>query len=62
MEKTNGSFNDWIDSIERGDAGFTYLRLYLDAPTWVRNMAINHFGKGTVFLPPRKERYQAHAA
>jgi hypothetical protein len=60
--ETNSSFRDWIDSIERGDAGFTYLRLYIDAPTWVRNMAINHFGKGTVFLPPRNARVTAHAA
>jgi hypothetical protein len=55
MSKDN-SFNDWVASVERGGCGFTYIRFYADAPTWVRNEAINRFGKGTVFLPPRQAR------
>ncbi len=50
------TFNDWVASIERGDCGFTYVRFYADAPSWVRNEAVNRFGKGTVFLPPRQNR------
>jgi hypothetical protein len=53
---TTNNFSDWVASIERGDCGFTYVRFYADAPTWVRNEAINRFGKGTVFLPPRQNR------
>ena len=49
----------WVASISRGDLGFTYIRLYADAPQWARNMAVNRFGKGTVFLPPRQTRPQA---
>lgn len=52
-------FEGWIASLERGDLGFTYLRLYADAPDWVRGFAINRFGKGTVFLPPRQNRPRA---
>ena len=44
----------WVASIERGDLGYTYVRLYANAPNWVRNAAINRFGKGTVFLPSRQ--------
>jgi hypothetical protein len=58
MEK-NEHFADWVASIERGDCGFTYVRFYHDAPTWVRNEAINRFGKGTVFLPSRQNRRMA---
>jgi hypothetical protein len=54
--KNNETFTDWVASIERGDCGFTYVRFYTDAPGWVRNEAINRFGKGTVFLPPRQCR------
>ncbi|ESQ14674.1 MAG: hypothetical protein N838_31345 [Thiohalocapsa sp. PB-PSB1] len=54
--KENEVFTDWVASIERGDCGFTYVRLYNEAPGWVRNEAINHFGKGTVFLPARQNR------
>lgn len=50
------SFSEWIASVERGDCGFTYIRLYVNAPKSARNDAINHFGKGTVFLPPRQTR------
>ncbi len=32
------------------------IRLYRDAPEWVRNAAVNHFGKGTVFLRPQLAR------
>jgi hypothetical protein len=53
----NQTFSDWVASIERGDCGFTYVRFYSDAPAWVRNEAINRFGKGTVFLPPRQTRH-----
>jgi hypothetical protein len=52
----NSAFSEWCASIERGDCGFTYVRFYADAPSWVRNEAINRFGKGTVFLPPRQNR------
>jgi hypothetical protein len=62
MMKDNRDFADWVASIERGDCGFTYLRLYGNAPSWVRNEAVNRFGKGTVFLPPRQERPPAAAA
>jgi len=50
---TTKTFNDWVEIVERGDCGFTYVRFYVDAPEWVRNEAINRFGRGTVFLPPR---------
>ncbi|MGB5733301.1 MAG: hypothetical protein WBM40_02510 [Thiohalocapsa sp.] len=49
-------FEEWVASIERGDCGFTYVRFYNEAPVWVRNEAINRFGKGTVFLPARQNR------
>jgi hypothetical protein len=52
----NEEFTKWVASIERGDCGFTYVRFFNDAPTWVRNEAINRFGKGTVFLPSRQNR------
>jgi hypothetical protein len=52
-------FERWVASLSRGDLGFTYIRLFADAPEWVRNMAVNRFGKGTVFLPPRQTRPRA---
>lgn len=52
-------FSLWVASVERGDLGYTYIRLYAGAPEWVRNQAINRFGKGTVFLPPLRPRPQA---
>lgn len=58
MEKEQ-EFLMWIASIERGDLGYTYVRLYADAPPWVRNQAVNRFGKGTVFLPARARRPKA---
>ena len=58
MEKEQ-EFSLWVASIERGDLGYTYVRLYADAPGWVRNAAINRFGKGTVFLPARSRRPKA---
>ncbi len=58
----NKLLNEWVASIERGDCGFTYVRFYADAPSWVRNEAINRFGKGTVFLPPRQKRVVDSAA
>jgi hypothetical protein len=61
MKKTM-NFDDWVASIERGDCGFTYIRFYANAPEWVRNEAINRFGKGTVFLPARRDRTAESAA
>jgi hypothetical protein len=52
-------FAEWVASIERGDCGFTYVRFYNGAPSWVRNEAVNRFGKGTVFLPSRQNRIAA---
>jgi hypothetical protein len=49
-------FDLWVASIERGDLGYTYIRFYNDAPEWVRNTAINRFGRGTVFLRPQRPR------
>jgi hypothetical protein len=56
---TQEEFEAWVASKARGDCGFTYIRLYADAPTWVRDMAVNRFGKGTVFLPPSEMRPRA---
>ncbi len=52
----NDELCGWIASIERGDCGYTFVRLYNDAPAWVRNATVNRFGKGTVFLPARQNR------
>lgn len=57
--RSEQEFETWIATLERGDLGFTYLRPYADAPEWVRRFAINRFGKGTVFLPPRQNRPRA---
>lgn len=54
--KTNPELSDWIATIERGDCGYTYVRLFRDAPNWVRNATVNRYGKGTVFLPPTTVR------
>lgn len=59
LMKSEQEFETWIASLERGDLGYTYLRLYADAPEWVRRFAVNRFGKGTVFLPPRQNRPRA---
>jgi len=56
----NKDFASWVESIERVDLGYTYVRLYADAPNWIRLQAVNHFGKGTVFLRPRRQK--PHAA
>jgi len=58
----NEEFAHWVASLESGDCGYTYIRLYGDAPSWVRDEAVNRFGKGTVFLPPRQNRPPADAA
>jgi hypothetical protein len=42
----------WIASVERSDLGYTYVRLYANAPEAIRHCIINRFGKGTVFLAP----------
>jgi hypothetical protein len=57
--RSEQEFESWIASLERGDLGFTYLRLYADAPEWVRRFAINRFGKGTVFLRSQQNRPRA---
>ncbi|MGA7980403.1 MAG: hypothetical protein WCA32_09260 [Chromatiaceae bacterium] len=49
----------WVASIDRGDLGYTYLRFYTDAPEWVKNHAVNRFGRGTVFLRPLRRRPRA---
>lgn len=49
----------WVASIERGDRGYTYVRLYADAPDWVRDEVVNRFGKGTVFLRALRRRPEA---
>lgn len=53
---TKEEFEGWIAAMSRGDCGFIYVKLYADAPQWVRDMAVNRFGKGTVFLPPADHR------
>lgn len=52
MDTKKQEFERWVAYLVRGDLGYTYLRLYSDAPPWVRDMAVNRYGKGTVFLPP----------
>jgi len=52
-------FTQWVASIDRGDCGYTYIRLYRDAPEWVKHMAVNRFGKGTVFLRAQAARPKA---
>jgi hypothetical protein len=52
-------FTLWVASTDRGDRGFTYIRLYGDAPEWVKKAAVNRFGKGTVFLRPQTDRPKA---
>ncbi|MBK1717591.1 hypothetical protein [Thiocystis violacea] len=59
MEKRQKELEGWVASMVRGDLGYTYIRLYADAPDWVRDLAVNRFGKGTVFLPPAQSRPRA---
>ncbi|NCA70268.1 MAG: hypothetical protein EOM91_09205 [Sphingobacteriia bacterium] len=59
MQKSKEEFEGWVASLSHGDCGYIYVRLYQDAPAWVRDMAINRFGKGTVFLPPDEIRPRA---
>lgn len=59
MENRQKELEHWVVSMERGDLGYTYIRLYADAPRWVRDLAVNRFGKGTVFLPPLEARPRA---
>ncbi|EXJ16297.1 hypothetical protein [Imhoffiella purpurea] len=61
MENKQQELERWIASKVRGDLGYTYIRLYADAPTWARDLAVNRYGKGTVFLPPEQTRPQAAA-
>ena len=56
---THDDFSCWVASIDRGDRGLTYVRLYRDAPEWSKNMAVNRFGRGTVFLRPQTQRPKA---
>lgn len=59
MEKRQRELDAWVASKVRGNLGYTYIRLYADAPSWVRDVAVNRFGKGTVFLPPEQARPRA---
>lgn len=59
MDKKQQDLERWVASMVRGDLGYTYIRLYADAPSWVRNVAVNRFGKGTVFLPAEAARPRA---
>ncbi|MBK1720771.1 hypothetical protein [Thiocystis violacea] len=59
MEKRQNELESWVASMVRGDLGYTYIRLYADAPSWVRDLAVNRFGKGTVFLPAEQTRPRA---
>lgn len=52
MEIKYQELYDWVASMVRGDLGYVYIRLYANAPDRIRSMAVNHFGKKTVFLPP----------
>ncbi|MBN2885315.1 MAG: hypothetical protein JXM75_01225 [Chromatiaceae bacterium] len=52
---TKADFEQWIAALSRGDSGHVYIRLYVDAPQWVRDMALERYGKGTVFLPPEPD-------
>jgi hypothetical protein len=54
--KFNEHIAPWIVSVERSALGYTYVRLYADAPQPVRNHLVNRFGKGTVFLRPLQEK------
>lgn len=56
MEKKQHELERWVAFMVRGDLGYTYIRLYADAPAWVRDQVVNHFGRGTVFLPPEQAR------
>lgn len=60
MDMKHQELDCWVAFMVRGYLGYTYIRLYEDAPHWVRDMAVNRFGKGTVFLPPQRTR--PHAA
>ncbi|EGV30662.1 MULTISPECIES: hypothetical protein [Thiorhodococcus] len=59
MDNKQQELERWVASMVRGDLGYIYIRLYADAPSWVRDLAVNRFGKGTVFLPPEAARPQA---
>ncbi|NKN32278.1 hypothetical protein [Marichromatium bheemlicum] len=56
MSENRREFDRWVAGISRGGLGHVYVRLYQDAPTWVRDMAVNRYGKGTVFLPAPRGR------
>ena len=60
METKYQELHDWMASMIRGDLGYVYIRLYANAPERIRDMAVNHFGRKTVFLPPMEVR--PHAA
>lgn len=52
METKQRELDRWVASMARGELGYTYIRLYANAPAWVKDLAVNRYGKGTVFLPP----------
>lgn len=60
METKSQELHEWVASAIRGDLGSVYIRLYANAPERIRGMAVNHFGRKTVFLPPMEVR--PHAA
>lgn len=49
-------FSPWVVSVQTGEVGYVYVKLYADAPQWVRHQIVNHFGKGTVFLHPEQRK------
>jgi hypothetical protein len=49
----------WVVSLWWGQMGDVYVRLYKDAPEWVRRHAADRFGKRTVFLCSERLRPQA---
>jgi len=56
--RTEREIAQWVVSLWSGQMGDVYVRLYKDAPGWVRDQAANHFGKRTVFLC--SERIRPH--
>ncbi|AHF04966.1 hypothetical protein MARPU_14775 [Marichromatium purpuratum 984] len=62
MSENKREFDRWVAAISRGGLGHVYVRLYQDAPTWVRDMAVNRYGKGTVFLPAQRSCARASVA
>ena len=49
----------WVVSVWWGHKGDVYVRLYKDAPEWVRNRVAERFGKRIDFLSSEQLRSQA---